>query len=87
MGCYFLHQRIFPTQGLNLCLLHWQADSLQLSYLGSHSLVAQMVKNLCAVQKTWVQSLDQEDTLEKKMATCSTIPAWKIPWPEDPGGL
>ena len=35
VGCHFLLQRIFPTQGSNLCLLHWQADSLPLSHLGS----------------------------------------------------
>jgi len=35
MGCHFLHQRIFPTQGYNLSLLHWQADSLPISHLGS----------------------------------------------------
>ena len=37
--------------------------------------------------KTWVQSLGQEDPLEKKLATHSSIPAWKIPWTEKPGGL
>ena len=36
MGCHFLLQGIFPTQRLNPCFLHWQADSLPLSYLGSH---------------------------------------------------
>ena len=36
--CHFLLQGIFPTQGLNLCLLHWQVDSLQLSYQGSPGL-------------------------------------------------
>ena len=35
MDCHFLLQGIFPTQGLNLCLLHWQADSLLLSHWGS----------------------------------------------------
>ena len=35
VGCHFLLQGIFPTQGLNLCLLHWQADSLPLSHQGS----------------------------------------------------
>ena len=35
MGCHFLLQEVFPTQGSNLHLLHWQADSLPLSYLGS----------------------------------------------------
>ena len=39
-----------------------------------------MVKNLPAVQETWVRSLDQEDALEKGMATHSSILAWRIPW-------
>ena len=42
------------------------------------SLMAQMVKNLSAVQETWVQSLDWEDPLEKGMATHSSILAWRI---------
>ena len=46
-----------------------------------------MVKNLPATWETWVQSLGQEDPLEKKMATHSSIPAWRIPWAEEPGGL
>ena len=46
-----------------------------------------MVKNLSATQETWVLSLGQEDTLEKGMATCSSILAWRIPWTEEPGGL
>ena len=56
-------------------------------YLNIELLVAQMVKNLPAVQKTWVQSLDMEDPLEKEMATHCSILAWEIPWTEDPGGL
>ena len=48
------------------------------------SLVAQMVKNLPAMQETWFQSLGQEDPLEKEMATCSSTLAWKIPWTEEP---
>ena len=51
------------------------------------SLIAQMVKNLPAVQETWVQSLGQEDPLEKEMATHSRILTWKIPRTEEPGGL
>ena len=51
------------------------------------SLVAQMVKNLPAMQETQVQSLGWEDLLEKEMATRSSILAWKIPWTEKPGGL
>ena len=46
-----------------------------------------MVKNLPAVQETRVQSLGWEVPLEKGMATHSSIPAWKIPWTEEPGGL
>ena len=51
------------------------------------SLVAQMVKNLPAMQETWVRSLDWEDPLEKGMASHSSILAWKIPWTEESGGL
>ena len=50
-------------------------------------MVAQMVENLPATQETWVQSMGQEDALEKEMATYSSILAWKIPWTEEPGGL
>ena len=46
-----------------------------------------MVKNLPAVQETWVLSRGQEDPLEKEMATHSSILAWRIPWTEEPGRL
>ena len=46
-----------------------------------------MVKNLPAKQETQVQSLGREDSLEKEMTTHSSILAWEIPWPEEPGGL
>ena len=46
-----------------------------------------MVKSLPAIQDTWVQSLGCEDPLEKEMATRSSIPAWKILWTEELGGL
>ena len=49
--------------------------------------VAQMVKNLPAIQVTWVQSLDQKDLPKKGMATHSNILAWRIPWSEEPGGF
>ena len=55
--------------------------------LGWASLVAQMVKNLPAIQGIQVQALGQEDPLEKGMATHSSILAWEIPWTEEPGGL
>ena len=51
------------------------------------SLVVQRLKRLPAVWETWVQSLGQEDPLEKKMATHSSILAWRIPWIEEFGGL
>ena len=46
-----------------------------------------VVKNLPAKEETWVQSLGQEDPLEKEMAIHSSILAWKVPWTEEPGGL
>ena len=51
------------------------------------SLVAQRIKHLPAMQETWVRPLVWEDPLEKEMATHSSIPAWRIPWTEEPGGL
>jgi len=51
------------------------------------SLVAQMVKSLPAMQEIWVQSLGQEDPLEKVVATHSCTLAWKSPWTDEPGGL
>ena len=51
------------------------------------SQAAQMVKNLPAMLETQVRSLGQEDPLEKAMAICSSILAWRIPWTEDPGEL
>ena len=47
----------------------------------------QTVKNLPAMQETWVRSLGWEDPLEKEMATHSNILAWRIPWTEEPCGL
>ena len=46
-----------------------------------------MVKRLPAMRETWVQSLGQEDALEKEMATHTSILAWRIPWMDKPGGL
>ena len=53
----------------------------------SASLIARLVKNLPAMQVSWVRFLGREDTMEKKMATYSSILAWKFPWTEEPGGL
>ena len=46
--------------------------------------LAQMVKNLYAMRKTWVQSLVWKDPLEEKTATHSSILAWRTPWTEEP---
>ena len=51
------------------------------------SLVAQTIKNLPAMQETWVRSLDQEDPLEKGMATDSSILVWRTVWTEEPARL
>ena len=51
------------------------------------SLVAQTVKNLPAMQEIWVWALGQDNSLEKGMATHSSILAWRIPWTEEPGRL
>ena len=61
--------------------MNWRLSPLETS------LVAQMVKRLPTLQKTWVKSLSQEDPLEKEMATHSSTRAWKIPWTEERGRL
>ena len=55
--------------------------------LFSNSLEAQVVKSLSSIQETQVRSLGREDPLQMDMATHSSIPAWRIPWTEEPGGL
>ena len=49
--------------------------------------MAQTLKNLPTMQEAWIQSLGQEDPLEKGMATHSNILAWRSPWTEEPGRL
>ena len=68
-----------------VCIIKSVAVYLKLTQY--NSLVAQRVKCLPGMQETWVQSLGQEDPLEKEMATHSSILAWKIPWREEPGRL
>ena len=58
-----------------------------LSFKTFLSLVAQRLKPLPAMRETWVQSLGQEDPLEKEMATHSSVLAWRIPGTGEPGGL
>ena len=57
------------------------------AWLFEASLVAQRLNRLPIMRETWVQSLGREDSLEKEMATHSSILAWRIPWMEKPGGL
>ena len=75
------HHRLTPGvgdgQGGLACYSSW----------GCKEMVDQAVKYLSAMQETWVHSLGQEDSLEKGMATHSSILAWRIPWTEEPGGL
>ena len=66
-------------------LIHAQMEITRLYKVVS--LVVQLLKNLPAMQKTWVRFLSWEDPLEKEMATHSSILAWRIPWTEEPGGL
>ena len=79
-----LSQPVNKVLTINLdCIKHW---FWKRSY--SHvSPVAQMVKRLPTMRETGVQSLGQEDLLEKEMATHSSILAWKIPWMEEPDRL
>ena len=68
------------------CLSLWGVGNATDLYF-TPPLVAQMVKNLPSMQETWVRCLGQGDPQEKKMATHSSILAWRIPWTEDPGSL
>ena len=62
-------------------------DCLHTWIIYSLHIVAQTIKNLLAMQETQVHFLGGEDPLEKGTATLSSIPAWRIPWTEEPGGL
>ena len=78
---------IFPTAGIFKCSDTFKLRKAKIGGCYIASLVAQMVKNLHAMQETQVQSMGWEDPLEKGMATHSSILAWRIPWAEVPGEL
>ena len=66
---------------------YWEVEGFSIWHSYWASLVAQMVKNFPVVQETQVQSLGQEDPLEKGMATYSSILTWLLQWMEEPGRL
>ena len=70
-----------------LHLVHTHTHTHTPRHIYGSSLIAQSVKNLPAMQETQVQFLDQQDALEKEMATHSSILAWRIPQTEEPGRL
>ena len=78
---------------LSLCLFNLYTEYIMLNVGVDQAqaqagiLVAEMVKRLSTMQETWVQSVGQEDPLEKAMATHSSILAWRLPWIEVPGRL
>ena len=75
------------AQGLREQELNSGFRKLYGTTLSHNEEMAEMVKNLPAMQETQLRSLGQEDFLEKKMATQSSILAWRIPWTVEPGGL
>ena len=88
MMSWYLSQWAVRILGGFYLLIYWAASGFIWGFPSSlTSLVAQMVKHLPTMQETWVQSLGQEDPLEKAMATHSSTLAWKIPWTEELGGL
>ena len=81
-----------PLHGIKNSPWNWEIRALLISVISMDSLnlaslVAQTVKCLPAMWETWVRSMGREDSLEKEMATHSSILAWEIPWMEEPGGL
>ena len=84
--CYIIHYTVCVCVYIyvHYTTLHTHTHTIQCIWA---SLVAQMAKNLPAIWETWVQSLGQEDPLEKEMTAHSNILLWEIPWTEEPGRL
>ena len=85
----FILNELSSVHSLQFIDIHYLIASynLYIITLSWTSLVAQTVKRLPTIQEIWIQFLGQEDLLEKQMATCFSILAWKIPWMEEPGRL
>ena len=79
------HFKSKPSTGLRVSCHHTGIKIYIMVYWVS--LVAQMIRNLPAMREPWIQSLGQEDPLEKGMATHSSILAWRIPWTVELSGL
>ena len=77
---------LIPRRSLQKVVKDSDIPSCAISGLCPLSIPTTVVKNQPAKQKTWVRSLLGKDPLEKKMATHSSISAWRIPWTEEPGG-
>ena len=88
---YYVQTDIKWSRHLMTSVWQWcgwhSPEDWEITYTYRASLVAQMVKNLPAMQKTQVGSLSRQDSLEKGMAIHSSILAWTIPWTEEIGGL
>ena len=67
--------------------MRFRATFVSFLFAYESSLMAQTVKRLSTIQETWVQSLGQEDPLEKEMAIHFSLLAWRILWIEESGGL
>ena len=87
-GHWSYHHWDSCEKGINSFIIwKWACGFVLCLYVSRASLVGQTVKSMPAMQETWVPSLGREDPLEKSMATHSSIPAWRISWAEEPGGL
>ena len=89
MAVWWHHRLNAAVHGLQRVRRDWTTELNWTEYKGfiTVNLVAQLVKNPTAMQKTPFRSLGWQDPLQKRMATHSSILAWRIPWTEDPGGL
>ena len=75
----------YMTTGKTIALTRWNFVGKVMFLL--FNMLSRLVKNLTAMQETWVQSLGWDDPLENEMAANSSILAWRIPWTEEPGRL
>ena len=83
LGHFLYTKGVFGGLHIKTCLKHF----FTIMVMDGLPLVAQMVKNLPAMQEIWVRSLGLEDPLEKGMVTQSSTLAWRIPWTEEPRRL